>query len=198
MILGLRFLVVNPNLLTTSGRAGCAMLTRFCTSSVAMLMSVPTSKVTVILLWPLLVLLLAMYDMPGLPFTWVSIAVVVVCSTVCASAPVNMPVILTVGGAMSGDWEMGKMLIEIRPTKTITIEMTMAVTGLLINTSAIILTWIKNLFLLFLRRAGRGHIDRCAFAQVLHAFGHNTVSLFQAVLNDHITANGFPNCNPLF
>jgi hypothetical protein len=76
--------------------------------------------------------------MPGEPFTCVSIAVVVVCSTVCASAPVKMPDIETTGGVISGYCAIGRLVIEIRPTATITTDMTMDVTGLLINTSAII------------------------------------------------------------
>src|ERR1041385_894630 len=129
------------------------MLTRFCTSSVAMLISVPTSKVTVMTLWPLLVLLLDMYDMPGDPLICVSMAVVVVCSTVCASAPVNIPVTLTVGGVMSGYWAIGNVAIAMRPTSTITTDVTMAVTGLFINTSAIMR---RDYFLISLGAFGSG------------------------------------------
>jgi hypothetical protein len=75
--------------------------------------------------------------MPGDPFTWVSIAVVVVCSTVSASAPVKLPVILTVGGVISGYWATGRVAIAITPTNTMTIEITIAVTGRLIKVSAI-------------------------------------------------------------
>ena len=59
MILGFLFRTVRPNRFTASGKDGSATLTLFCTSSVAILISVPTSKLTVILLCPLLVLLLA-------------------------------------------------------------------------------------------------------------------------------------------
>jgi hypothetical protein len=45
----------------------------------------------------------------------------------------------TVGGVMSGYWDIGNVLIARSPTKTITIDITIAVTGLLIKTSAIIL-----------------------------------------------------------
>jgi hypothetical protein len=88
---------------------------------------------------PSLVLVLCRYDIPGEPFTWVSIAVVVVCSTVCASAPVKMPDMDTTGGVISGYWAIGRLIIDINPTATITIDITIAVTGLLINTSAIII-----------------------------------------------------------
>ncbi len=52
--------------------------------------------------WPLLVLLLVIYAIPGVPFTCVSIGVVTVCSTVVASAPVNAAEMDTVGGVISG------------------------------------------------------------------------------------------------
>ena len=104
-----------------------------------MLTSVPTSNTTLTVLCPLEVLLLEIYDIPGVPFTWVSIGVVVVCSTVAASAPVNIPVILTVGGVISGYWAIGKLFIDISPTSTITIEITIAVTGLRMKVSAIML-----------------------------------------------------------
>ena len=112
-MLGFLFRTVSPKRFTASGNVGSATLTLFCTSSVAILISVPTSKFTVILLCPLLVLLLLIYVMPGVPFTCVSIAVVVVCSTVCASAPVKLPDIETVGGEISGYCATGRLINEI-------------------------------------------------------------------------------------
>src|SRR3982751_7111856 len=76
--------------------------------------------------------------MPGVPLTCFSIAVVVVCSTVCASAPVKLPAMETVGGDMSGYWATGRLTSEISPTSTITTDITIAVTGLFIKVSAII------------------------------------------------------------
>ena len=46
------FLTLTPCFLTSSGSVGSASLTRFCTSTLAMSMSVPTSKVTWIVLLP--------------------------------------------------------------------------------------------------------------------------------------------------
>jgi hypothetical protein len=43
-----------------------------------------------------------------------------------------------VGGVMSGYCEMGRVVMAINPTSTITTDTTMAVTGLFIKTSAII------------------------------------------------------------
>ena len=75
-------------------------------------------------------------------------AVVVVCSTVCASAPVKLPEMVTVGGVISGYCAMGKIDIEIIPTSTITIEITMAVTGFFIKVSAIMI-WFDQLSVAF-------------------------------------------------
>ena len=101
-ILGLMARTVRPRRLTTAGRSGVAMLTRFCTSSAATSMLVPMLKVTFIDIRPLLVLLLCMYSMPGVPFTCSSTGVATVCSTVWASAPVNWPFTCTIGGVISG------------------------------------------------------------------------------------------------
>src|ERR1700761_9674143 len=137
-ILGFTARTVKPKRLTTAGNNGVAILTRFCTSSAATSILVPMLKVTLIDIRPLLVLLLCMYSMPGVPFTCCSIGVATVCSTVCASAPVNWPLTCTTGGVMSGYWSMGRTAIQIVPVRTSTMEMTMAVTGLFIKVFAII------------------------------------------------------------
>ena len=46
---------------------------------------------------------------------------------------------VTTGGEISGYWAMGRLLNEIRPTNIKTIDITIAVTGLLMNVFAIIL-----------------------------------------------------------
>src|SRR6185312_11503809 len=103
-----------------------------------MSISVPTSKITLILLCPLDVLPLVIYVIPGEPFICVSIGVVVVCSTVLASAPMKLPETETVGGEILGYLATGRFNKAIIPTSTITIEITMAVTGRFIKVSAII------------------------------------------------------------
>jgi hypothetical protein len=50
-----------------------------------------------------------------------------------------LPDIETVGGEISGYCATGRLINEIRPTSTNTIEITMAVTGRFIKVSAIIL-----------------------------------------------------------
>jgi hypothetical protein len=118
------------------------MFTLFCRSFAAIFTSVPTLKTALILLCPLEVLLLLIYDMPGVPFICVSIGVVVVSSTDLASAPVKVADIFTVGGVISGYWAIGKVVKDIMPTSTITIEITIAVTGRLIKVSAIIFKYL--------------------------------------------------------
>src|SRR5947207_13129628 len=101
-MLGLRFLVTIPKFLTSTGKDGLAIPTRFWISNAPEVTSAPTLYVAVIELCPLEVLLLCIYAMPGVPFTCVSIGVVTVSSTVCASAPLYVVEMLTVGGEISG------------------------------------------------------------------------------------------------
>jgi hypothetical protein len=77
--------------------------------------------------------------MPGVPFTCSSTGVATVCSTVCASAPVNCPLTCTIGGVISGYWSIGRLKMQIVPVSTNTMDITIAVTGLLINVFAIML-----------------------------------------------------------
>ena len=81
------FFVVTPTLLTTSGSDGCAMATRFCTSTWAMLMSVPISNVTSSVYEPSLLLCDDMYIIRSTPFTCCSIGAATVSATTCALAP---------------------------------------------------------------------------------------------------------------
>src|SRR5450432_1279821 len=115
--------------------------------------------------------------MPGTPFTWVSMAVVVVCSTVCASAPVKLLVICTVGGVIFGYWLMGILKIANPPTNRITIDMTIAVTGLLRN------IFEEFIYSLFFRRTG---LDRSAIPQFLYPFGDHRIALLQTRPDDHL------------
>src|SRR6201999_188677 len=99
----------------------------FWISSATILGSTPMFSVAVIWELPLLALLLCIYAIPGTPLTCVSMAVVVVCSTVCASAPVKLLVICTVGGVISGYWLTGMDRMARLPTSRITREITIAV-----------------------------------------------------------------------
>src|SRR5580704_13788044 len=107
-------------------------------------------KVTLILIPPLLVLVLCMYSMPGEPFTCSSIGIATVCSTVSASAPVYWPVTDTAGGEILGYWSTARLLMHRTPEIIITMEITIAVTGLLMKVLAIIPVQVFAGFVLFL------------------------------------------------
>src|ERR1700761_7195809 len=98
---------------------------------------VPTSKVTLTLMLPVLVLLLCIYSICGVPFTCSSMGVATVCSTVSASAPVYDADTETLGGDISGYWSTARLSRHISPAITNTSDITIAVTGLLINVFAI-------------------------------------------------------------
>jgi hypothetical protein len=99
---GLFFRVTTPTRCTSSGSRGCAIATRFCTSTCALSRSVPSLKVTVMLSWPFEVAWLYMYSMSSTPLISCSIGVATVSDTVCAEAPGYCVVITTVGGATCG------------------------------------------------------------------------------------------------
>ena len=84
---GDRFLTVTPMALDHVGQVGSAMATRFCTSTWAMFRSVPSSKVTVRVYEPSLVLCDDMYSMPSTPLTCCSIGAATVSATTWALAP---------------------------------------------------------------------------------------------------------------
>ncbi len=81
------FLTVTPMALTTSGSAGVAMATRFCTSTWAMFTSVPSANVTSRVYEPSLLLFDDMYSMPSTPTTCCSIGAATVSATTWALAP---------------------------------------------------------------------------------------------------------------
>ena len=84
---GDRFLVVTPMARTTSGSDGSAMATRFCTSTWAMLTSVPISNVTSRVYEPSLLLCDDMYSIFSTPLTCCSIGAATVSATTWALAP---------------------------------------------------------------------------------------------------------------
>src|ERR1700761_2846039 len=118
-------------------------------------------------------------------------AVVVVCSTVCASAPIKLLVICTVGGVISGYWLIGMFRIASPPTSRITIEITIAVTGLFKNIFELCILLFFLLFLFCRRRFRRRHIYRDAIPKLLHSFYNHLLTLRQTVFdNDHPTDAG--------
>ena len=81
------FCTVTPCCFTASGKEFMATLTRFCTMTVAMSISVPTSKVTVKAYMPDADEVELMYIIPSTPFTCCSMGMPTVCATVSAFAP---------------------------------------------------------------------------------------------------------------
>src|SRR3569623_1264650 len=63
------------------------------------------------------------------PFTCCSMGAATVSDTVLAFAPGYEVVMVTVGGAISGYWEMGRLKSASAPPMMVTIEMTAAKTG---------------------------------------------------------------------
>ena len=122
-----------PCCLTAAGRVGSASEMRFCTLTVAMSGSVPSSKVIVSIYEPSEPELLLMYIMPSTPFTCCSIGTPTVSATVRASAPGYMAVTITVGGVMSGYCDTGSDEYVSAPARTIAMAMTIENMGRLMK-----------------------------------------------------------------
>ncbi len=116
---------VTPCCFTAAGSCGSAWAMRFCTFTVALSMSVPSSKVMVSIYEPSEPDSLLMYIMPSTPLTCCSMGTPMVSATVAASAPGYMADTITVGGVMSGYWAMGRLLNVSTPASTIATAMTM-------------------------------------------------------------------------
>src|SRR6185436_18135622 len=99
---------------------------------------VSTSKVTVSVIVPSLALVDCMYSMSSTPLICCSSGVATDCSIVTASAPVYVVLTMICGGTMSGNWATGSPDIATNPPITVTIAITIATTGRLINSLEII------------------------------------------------------------
>ena len=73
------------------------------------------------------------------PLICCSIGVATDCSRVCASAPTYVANTCTSGGAMLGNWAIGKLSMVRVPTSTMMMEITMATMGRLMK------NWIAGL-----------------------------------------------------
>src|SRR5207253_5040321 len=111
---------------TTSGNCGWAMATRFCTSTWAILMSVPSANVTSSAYEPSLLDCDDMYSMFSTPLTCCSIGAATVSATTWAFAPGYEADTSTVGGAISGYWATGKVKSAMPPARTMTMDNTEA------------------------------------------------------------------------
>ena len=123
------FCTVTPCCITSLGNELSAMLTLFCTSTVAMSMSVPTSNVTVSWYVPDDDDVELMYSMPSTPFTCCSMGIPTVCAMVSALAPGYTAVTCTVGGVIEGYWSMGSTKSEAPPATISNSESTVANMG---------------------------------------------------------------------
>src|SRR5258708_1143419 len=128
-MLGDCFLTVTPEALTTSGRVGNAWATRFCTSTWAASGLTPSLKVTVRLYEPSLLDCDDMYIMFSTPLICCSMGAATASATTWALAPGYRQATWMVGGVISGYWAIGSVLTAMRPTNTMTIEITQAKTG---------------------------------------------------------------------
>ena len=128
-MLGDFFLVVTPIRFTSSGSFASATATRFCTSTWAVSMFVPSSNVTSRFIWPSFVQRDDMYNIRSTPFTSASIGVATVSATVTALAPGYVAVTCTVGGVTSGYWAIGNCGTATAPRMTMTIDRTVAKIG---------------------------------------------------------------------
>jgi hypothetical protein len=82
--------------------------------------------------------------MPGTPFMARSIMVSVDFTSTSALEPGNSMKIFTRGGAISGNWDIGKVKMANIPKKTIAIDNAIAKTGLFINLLNMVFYFFKN------------------------------------------------------
>src|SRR4051794_1486486 len=126
---GERFLTLTPIVWTTEGRLGAAMAVRFCTSTWAMLISVPTSKVTSRVYEPSLLDCEDMYSMWSTPLTCCSIGAATVSATTWALAPGYWIDTCTPGGVICGYCAIGKVNSAIPPARAMAMDSTVAKIG---------------------------------------------------------------------
>src|SRR5438445_4936024 len=124
-----RFCTTTPVRLTSSGSRGRAICTRLFTWMVALLTSVPTSKVQVIVSVPFEEEVDWKYSRPSTPESCSSIGAATVRESVSALAPGSAAVIVTVGGAISGYCATGNTCQATSPASVVMIAMTEAKIG---------------------------------------------------------------------
>src|SRR5271165_3945285 len=78
------------------------------------------------------------------PLICSSIGVATDCCRVSASAPTKVVWMRISGGTTLGNWEMGRVVIETRPTKTMRMAMTMATMGRLMKKRYMIATGLGS------------------------------------------------------
>src|SRR6185369_9023410 len=84
--------------------------------------------------------------MSSTPLICCSSGVATDCSIVTASAPVYVVLTMICGGTMSGNWATGSPDIATKPPITVTIAITIATTGRLMNSLEIISVFLRRRF----------------------------------------------------
>src|SRR5215470_13249727 len=108
------------------------------------------------------------------PLICCSIGVATDCSIVCASAPTYLAWIWISGGAMLGNCATGRLTIEIAPTMTVNMAITIATMGRL----------MKNLDI-------RLWIDLHSLTKSLHSFDNDVFARRKALVDDPLGADRF-------
>src|SRR5512143_2082416 len=120
------------------------------------------------------------------PFTFCSIGVATDASTSVAEAPTKVVVTWTIGGTTSGYWAMGRPDIATSPTRTVTMEITIATIGRLTKKRAMLLRLGRRFRRALAggggRRGLRAHDH--AVPHLLQALDHDLLARLQAFL-DH-------------
>src|SRR5512134_3530239 len=119
------------------------------------------------------------------PFTFCSIGVATDASTSVALAPTKVVVIWTIGGTTSGYCAMGSPDIATSPTRTVTMEITIATIGRLTKKRAMLLGLGRGLRHA-LAGGGGGHGLRAhdgAFPHLLQALHHDLLARLQAFVD---------------
>src|SRR5512143_854495 len=118
------------------------------------------------------------------PFTFCSIGVATDASTSVAEAPTKVVVTWTIGGTTSGYWAVGRPDIATSPTRTVTMEITIATIGRLTEKRAMLLHLGGRLRALGGgggRRGLRAHDH--AVPHLLQALDHDLLARLQALLD---------------
>src|SRR5580658_4962415 len=114
------------------------------------------------------------------PLTCCSIGVATDCSRACASAPTYVACNLISGGAIFGNWAIGRAAMDTAPTITVRIAMTMATMGRLMKNCD-----ISFCSCLFRRAAQRlwvyAHTGNC----LLVADDNHALAWFQSLADHH-------------
>src|SRR4029079_3821870 len=128
-MLGTTWLTRIPSRTTRGGSWNRTMLTRFCTFTTLMFGSVPGSKYMRSAASPALVAEEVMKRMFWTPLMDCSNGIRTDSTRTLALAPGYEIITITVGGAMLGNWAIGRVLIPSTPRNKRMIEMTIANAG---------------------------------------------------------------------